>query len=101
MLQGIYLDFLYINGISMIMFTKTLKCFQLDCSDISFDYIGGYSRTDKNGLVVSNIKKVSLKQKIFNSMKIAKKYQDFSDKIKNIIVINKSKTQCKFALSLQ
>ena len=82
MLQGIYLDFLYINGISMTMFTKTLKYFQLDCFDISFDNMGGYSRTDKNGLVVSNIKKVSLKQKIFNSMKIAKTYQDFSDKIK-------------------
>ena len=30
-------------------------------------------------------------------MKIAKKYQNFSDNIKKIRVINKSKTQCKFA----
>ena len=47
MLQGIYLDFLYINGISMIMFTKTLKYFQLDCFDITFDNMGGYSTTEK------------------------------------------------------
>ena len=33
-------------------------------------------------------------------MKIAKNYQDFSDKIKNIKVTNKSKTQCKFAFSV-
>ena len=72
-----------LNGTSMIMFALMLV-------------LKGSSRTDINGLVVSNIKKISLKQKIFNNRKIAKKYQHFSDNIKKINVTNKSKTQYKF-----
>ena len=41
MLQGIYLDFQYINGISMIKFTKTLKYFLLGYFDFSFDNMSG------------------------------------------------------------
>ena len=39
MLKCIYSGFLYVNGISLIMFTKTLNYFLQDCFDISFDNI--------------------------------------------------------------